>query len=90
MHHSEDRENAFHVPDTKHCSIQHHDWRNEWGGAVKSGMSNGLLLNSQNINTSCWNGAMPGINSIAENSIVPSTLKCTCVKGSRNSEKVCL
>ena len=38
----------------------------------------------------CSNGAMPGTYSSAENSIVPSTLKCTCASGSRNSPKVAL
>lgn len=33
---------------------------------------------------------MPGTNSSAENSIVPSTLKWDCASGSRNSLKVVL
>jgi hypothetical protein len=32
---------------------------------------------------------MPGTNSTAVNSMVPSTLKCTWAMGSRNSPKVC-
>ena len=40
--------------------------------------------------TCCSKGAMPGTNSMAVNSMVPSTLKCECVRGSRNSLKVCL
>lgn len=37
----------------------------------------------------CSKGAMPGTNSTAVNSMVPSTLKCTWAMGSRNSPKVC-
>lgn len=40
--------------------------------------------------TCCSKGAMPGTNSMAVNSIVPSTLKWECAIGSRNSLKVCL
>ena len=40
--------------------------------------------------TCCSKGAMPGTNSMAVNSIVPSTLKWECATGSRNSLKVCL
>lgn len=38
----------------------------------------------------CSKGAMPGMYRMAENSMVPSTLKCTWPRGSRNSAKVCL
>ena len=38
--------------------------------------------------TCCSKGAMPGTKSSAENSMVPSTLKCVCASGSRNSRKV--
>ena len=38
----------------------------------------------------CSKGAMPGTKSSAENSMVPSTLKCDCASGSRNSRKVVL
>ena len=40
--------------------------------------------------TCCSKGAMPGTNSMAVNSIVPSTLKWECARGSKNSLKVCL
>lgn len=38
--------------------------------------------------TCCSKGAMPGTKRSAENSMVPSTLKCVCARGSRNSRKV--
>ena len=38
----------------------------------------------------CSKGAMPGTKRSAENSMVPSTLKCACASGSRNSRKVVL
>ena len=41
--------------------------------------------------STCWSkGAMPGTNSMARNSMVPSTLKCATASGSRNSLKVSL
>lgn len=40
------------------------------------------------VQTCCSKGAMPGTKRRAENSMVPSTLKCVCARGSRNSRKV--